>query len=79
VPAVAPAAASLGRDSRYSGLVAPDGRYATRRNVRLGRRNPEHVEVLDGLQTGEKVIVSGYEAFQKIERVEFEKPEHGSH
>jgi HlyD family secretion protein len=60
-------------------VVAPDGRYATRRNVRLGRRNPEHVEVVDGLQTGEKVIVSGYEAFQKIERVEFEKPEHASH
>jgi len=60
-------------------VVAPDGRYATRRNVRLGRRNPEHVEVVDGLQTGDKVIVSGYEAFQKIERVEFEKPEHGSH
>jgi HlyD family secretion protein len=59
-------------------VVAPDGRYATRRQVRLGRRNPEHVEVVDGLQTGEKVIVSGYEAFQKIERVEFEKPEHGS-
>jgi HlyD family secretion protein len=60
-------------------VVAPDGRYATRRNVRLGRRNPEHVEILDGLQIGEKVIVSGYEAFQKIERVEFEKPDHGSH
>jgi HlyD family secretion protein len=60
-------------------VVAPDGRYATRRNVRLGRRNPEHVEVLDGLQIGEKAIVSGYEAFQKIERVEFEKPDHGNH
>ena len=60
-------------------VVAPDGRYATRRTVRLGRRNPEHVEVVDGLQTGEKVVVSGYEAFQKIERVEFEKPDHGSH
>jgi HlyD family secretion protein len=60
-------------------VVAPDGRYAIRRTVRLGRRNPEHVEVVDGLQTGEKVIVSGYEAFQKIERVEFEKPEHGNH
>jgi len=60
-------------------VVAPDGRYATRRSIRLGRRNPEHVEVLDGLQTGEKVIVSGYEAFQKIERVEFGKPDHGSH
>jgi HlyD family secretion protein len=60
-------------------VVAPDGRYATRRNVRLGRRNPEHVEVLDGLQTGEKVIVSGYEALQKIERVEFQEPDRGSH
>jgi HlyD family secretion protein len=60
-------------------VVAPDGRYATRRNVRLGRRNPEHVEVIDGLQTGEKAIVSGYEAFQKIERLEFEKPEHAGH
>jgi len=60
-------------------VVAPDGRYATRRTVRLGRRNPEHVEVVDGLQTGEKVIVSGYEAFQKIERVEFDQPDHGRH
>jgi HlyD family secretion protein len=60
-------------------VVAPDGRYATRRTVRLGRRNPEHVEVVDGLQTGEKVIVSGYEALKKIERVEFEKPDHGNH
>ena len=60
-------------------VVAPDGRYATRRAVRLGRRNPEHVEVVDGLQTGEKVIVSGYEAFQKIERVEFDQPDHGKH
>jgi HlyD family secretion protein len=60
-------------------VVAPDGRYATRRTVRLGRRNPEHVEVLDGLAPGEKVIVSGYEAFQKIDRVEFDKPDHGTH
>ena len=56
-------------------VVAPDGRYATRRTVRLGRRNPEHVEVVDGLKTGEKVVVSGYEPFQKIERLEFGKPD----
>ena len=55
-------------------VVAPDGRYASRRNVRLGRRNPEYVEVLDGLQPGERVIVSGYEAYTKIDRVEFEHP-----
>ncbi|HEY0802989.1 MAG TPA: efflux RND transporter periplasmic adaptor subunit [Steroidobacteraceae bacterium] len=56
-------------------VVAPDGSFATRRNVRLGRRNPEHVEVLDGLEPGERVIISGYEAFQKIDRIEFEKPD----
>jgi HlyD family secretion protein len=60
-------------------VVAPDGQYATRRTVRLGRRNPQHVEVVDGLAPGEKVIVSGYEAFQKIDRVEFDKPDHGTH
>jgi HlyD family secretion protein len=57
-------------------VVAPDGKYATRRTIRLGRRNPEHIEVVDGLQRGERVIISGYVAFQKIERVEFEKPDH---
>jgi HlyD family secretion protein len=55
-------------------VVAPDGTFATRRNVRMGRRNPESVEVVSGLETGEKVIVSGYEAFQKMDRVEFEPP-----
>jgi HlyD family secretion protein len=59
-------------------VVAPDGRSASRRNVRLGRRNPEYVEVVDGLQTGERVIVSGYEAFQKIDRLEFGKPDHAN-
>ncbi|HTC84579.1 MAG TPA: efflux RND transporter periplasmic adaptor subunit [Rhizomicrobium sp.] len=49
----------------------PAGRYAVRRNVRLGRRNPDHVEVVDGLKPGEKIIISGYEAFQKMDRVEF--------
>lgn len=51
------------------------GRSATRRNVRLGRRNPDFIEVLDGLKPGEKVIVSGYEAFLKVDRVEFTKPD----
>lgn len=54
-------------------VVAPDGKYATRRAVRLGRRNPQYVEVLEGLQPGEKVITSSYQALQKFDRVEFEK------
>jgi len=56
-------------------VVVPSGTHAERRDVRLGRRNPDYVEVADGLRPGEKVIVSGYEAFRKADRVEFEKPD----
>jgi HlyD family secretion protein len=52
-------------------VVTPNGKSAIRRNVRLGRRNPEYVEVVDGLKPGERVIVSGYEAFLKMDRVDF--------
>ena len=55
-------------------VVSGDGKSATRRNVRLGRKNPQFMEVVDGLKPGEKVIVSGYEAYQKMDRVIFEKP-----
>ncbi|WP_373521032.1 efflux RND transporter periplasmic adaptor subunit [Aquiflexum sp.] len=40
---------------------------AEKRNIRLGRKNPEFYEVIEGLQSGEKVIVSGYENFGKNE------------
>jgi HlyD family secretion protein len=36
---------------------------AVKRNVRLGRKNTEHFEVLEGLQPGDKVITSSYENF----------------
>ena len=55
-------------------VVAPGGKFALKRTVKLGRRNPQFVEVVDGLSAGEKVIVSGYEAYQKMDRVEFAKP-----
>lgn len=41
-------------------VVAPDGDTAEKRNVRLGRRNSQFIEVLDGLQPGEKVVTSPY-------------------
>jgi len=54
-------------------VVAPDGRRAGRRAVRLGRRNDTQVEVLSGLAAGEDVIVSGYTPFGKAERLELTK------
>lgn len=43
---------------------------AEKRNIRLGRKNPEFYEVLEGLVEGEKVIVSGYENFGNNELLE---------
>ncbi|MFK7934370.1 MAG: efflux RND transporter periplasmic adaptor subunit, partial [Saprospiraceae bacterium] len=36
---------------------------ATKRNIRVGRQNPNYYEVLEGLQQGEEVIISSYENF----------------
>ena len=44
-----------------------DGNKAYRRNIRIGRQNPQYYEMLEGLEPGEKVIVSGYEAFKDNE------------
>lgn len=44
-------------------VLDSDGKKAYRRNIRLGRQNPAHYEVLEGLEPGERVIVNGYEAY----------------
>jgi HlyD family secretion protein len=45
-------------------VLDADGRRATRRPIRIGRQNPQYYEVLEGLQPGEKVIVSSYESYK---------------
>ena len=44
-------------------VVAPEGGKATKREIRIGRQNPQYYEVIEGLQPGEKVITSGYDNF----------------
>ena len=51
-------------------VVAPDGRTAERRSIRVGRHNDSQVEVAAGLAPGERVIVSAYAPFGKAERLE---------
>lgn len=43
-------------------VLENDGK-AVKRNVRLGRKNTEHFEVLEGLKPGDRVITSSYENF----------------
>lgn len=44
-------------------VVSADGDKAYRRQVKIGRQNPQFYEVIEGLEAGEKVIVSSYESF----------------
>ncbi|MCK3682913.1 HlyD family efflux transporter periplasmic adaptor subunit [Maribellus sp. YY47] len=44
-------------------VVDPSGSFATKRSIRIGRKNPKYYEVLEGLEPGEKVITSGYDLF----------------
>ena len=50
-------------------VVALDGRSAVRRPIKIGRRSNSQIEVLDGINAGERVIVSSSAAFGKAERL----------
>jgi HlyD family secretion protein len=47
-------------------VLEEDGR-AVKKSIKLGRKNTEHFEVLDGLKPGDKVITSSYENFGDIQ------------
>ena len=44
-------------------VMSKDGSKAVKREIRIGRQNPQYYEVLEGLEPGEKVITSGYETY----------------
>ena len=44
-------------------VVNKEGTKAVKREIRIGRQNPQYYEVLEGLEPGEKVITSGYETY----------------
>ena len=44
-------------------VLSPDGSKATRRDIRIGRQNPQYYEVVEGLEPGERVITSSYDNF----------------
>lgn len=48
-------------------VLDKSGRKAYRRNISIARQNPQYYEITDGLEPGERVITSGYEAFKDNE------------
>ena len=52
---------------RWIYVVDASGEKAYRREIRIGRQNPQYYEVIEGLQPGEKVITSSYDKFGENE------------
>jgi len=50
-------------------VVSASGDQAIKRNIRLGRQNPQYFEVIEGLEPGEQVITSSYDGFGDIDRL----------
>ncbi|SEF39861.1 MULTISPECIES: efflux RND transporter periplasmic adaptor subunit [Parabacteroides] len=48
-------------------VLDKDGKKAYRRSIKIGRQNPQYYEVLEGLEAGEKVIISSYESYKDNE------------
>ena len=52
-------------------VVDPAGSQATKRQIRIGRQNIHHYEVLEGLEPGERVVVSSYDSYGDRDRLIF--------
>jgi len=50
-------------------VVDESGEFATKRQITLGRQNPQVYEVLKGLEPGERVVTSSYESFGDIDKL----------
>lgn len=51
-------------------VLDESGEYATKRELRSGRRNSRMIEVQEGLQEGERVITSSYGSMVDMERIQ---------
>lgn len=51
------------KDTGGNWVYVVEGERAVKREIKLGRKNTENFEVLEGLQPGDKVITSSYENF----------------
>jgi HlyD family secretion protein len=50
-------------------VVAPDGKTARRRRIKIGRRTTEQLEIVSGLAPGERVLTSDYTSLDKADQI----------
>lgn len=56
---------------RWIYVLDKNGNKATKREIKIGRQNPQYYEVTEGLEPGEQVIVSSYDRFGDNETLLF--------
>jgi HlyD family secretion protein len=54
-------------------VVSSDHHQAVRRAVKLGRRNPKQIEVLDGLSVDEEIVTSPYTSYLDLDRLDLSR------
>ena len=54
-------------------VVDKSGDFAIKRQIKIGRQNPQVFEVLEGLEPGEQVITSSYDSFGDIDKLILKK------
>ncbi len=52
-------------------VLSADEKSAYRKQIRIGKQNPQYYEVIEGLEPGDKVVTSGYDLFGENERLVF--------
>jgi len=50
-------------------VLNADGKEAVKRQIKIGRQNPQYYEVIEGLKPGERVITGSYETFGEAEKI----------
>ncbi len=66
---------ALGQEKSSVGMfkITPDGKYANRVKVDLGRASVNTIEIVNGLREGDQVILSDMSRWDKVDRIKLEK------
>ncbi|TKG96148.1 HlyD family efflux transporter periplasmic adaptor subunit [Puteibacter caeruleilacunae] len=50
-------------------VLDPSGEFAIKRNIKIGKQNPQYYEIIEGLNPGEQVITSSYDTFGENDKL----------
>lgn len=64
---------NFNKDTNGKWIFVVEGNTAVKREISLGRENPQFYEVVSGLKTGEKIITSDYSEIKKYEIINIQK------